>query len=164
MNKKFFIDSIPYLIIIITVGAYFFLNSYDNKPFVQMGGFKLPKYPKGTPLLYQMRYLVYLLIIFLIIFNIYYGYETSQLSNISFFEAGKDFLTAYQKRADSIADKKIKEKDPLYKEFDDYRKAFKSEYGSYTTTFCNMFAPCTCCGVGDNKNSAACSSGVLKLP
>jgi hypothetical protein len=167
MNKKFFIDIIPYLIIIITIGAYFFLNSYDNKPFVQRGG----KYPKGTPFLYQMRYIVYFFIIFLIIFNIYYGIQTANLGNITFYEAGKAFLTSYQQRTlDITVNKKIKKfnpktlnNDPLAKEYDDYTKAFKSEYGDYTTTFCNMFAPCTCCGVGDNKDSPACTSDVLRL-
>jgi hypothetical protein len=158
MNKKFLIDIIPYAIIIIVIGAYFFLNSYDNISFVQKGG-NSPKggYPKGTPFLYQMRYIVYFFIIFLIIFNIYYGIQTVSVSNISFYESGKAFLTSFHQRTLDIKEGRIKpynkmslKNDPLAKEYDDYTKAFKVEYGDYTTSFCNMFAACTCCGVGDN--------------
>jgi hypothetical protein len=176
MNKKFLIDIIPYAIIIIVIGAYFFLNSYDNKSFVQKGG----NYPKGTPFLYQMRYIVYFFIIFLIIFNIYYGIQTLNVSKISFYESGKAFLTSFHQRTLDITNGTIKpynkmslKNDPLAKEYDDYLKAFKVEYGDYTTSFCGMFAPCTCCGVGDNSadnvgkpnyNTACNNPSVLKVP
>jgi hypothetical protein len=159
MNKKFLIDIIPYLIIIITLGAYFFLNSYDNKPFVQKGG----GYPKGTPFLYQMRYLVYFFVIFLIVFNIYYAIQTENLKKITFYEVGKAFLTSYHQRTLDINNKVIKKTDPLYEEYETYTKAFKTDPYGYTASFCNMLAPCTCCGVGDNLRNPACTSDTLKL-
>ena len=166
MNKKLLIDIIPYIIIIITLGAYFYLNSYDNKPFAQRGG----GYPKGTPFLYQMRYLIYFLFIFLIIFNIYYGVQTANLSKLTFFDSGKNFLSSYQQRTLDIQNGVIKKynvasltNDPRAKEYDDYTKAFNAEYGNYTTTFCTMFAPCTCCGAA-GYTSSSCTADVIKLP
>ena len=63
MNKKIITNIIPCLIILIVYGGYYFINLDDNKSLIQGGGDSTSKksgYPKGTPLLYQFRYIVYL--------------------------------------------------------------------------------------------------------
>jgi hypothetical protein len=163
MNKKLFndklmnqiIDKLPILIFIIVIGAYCFINMNDftgtqtmrGGGFTQFGG--AARYPPGTPFLYQMRYLIYFFFIFLIVFNIYYGYQTYLVANVSFYETGKAFLTSFGKRAQDIQNRVYKAADPEAKEFSAFLKACEVDYASYTNSFCTMFAPCSCCGVGD---------------
>ena len=147
MNKKSFIQIIPYIIIIIVLAAYYFLNSYESTPFVQRGG--LPKYPKGTPFLYQMRYLVYFFFFFLIFFNIYYGVQTAIVSKLPFFENGKAFLVNFTQRQKDIKDKKYKKGSPQDVDNIAFIKSLQVDFESYSDLFCKTLAPCTCCGIGN---------------
>jgi magnesium-transporting ATPase (P-type) len=163
MNKKLFndklmkqiIDKLPILIFIIVIAAYCFMNMNDftgtptmkGGGFIQFGG--AARYPPGTPFLYQMRYLVYFFFIFLIIFNIYYAYQSHLVTNVSFYESGKAFLTAFGNRFQDVKNKVYKPLDPEAQEYSLFVKALGIDYAPYTKLFCNMFAPCTCCGVGD---------------
>jgi hypothetical protein len=164
MNKKLFndklmkqiIDKMPILIFIVVIAAYCFMNINDftGKPnvmrgggFAQFGG--AGKYPPGTPFLFQMRYLIYFLFIFLIVFNIYYAYQSSLVSKLSFYETGKAFLTSFGKRAQDINNGLYNGNDPEKREYDTFIKACQVDYEGYTKSFCTMFAPCSCCGVGD---------------
>jgi len=153
MNKKSFIQIIPYIIIIIVLAAYYFLNSYESTPFVQRGG--LPKYPKGTPFLYQMRYLVYFFFFFLIFFNIYYGIQSLNINKITFFDNGKAFLVNFvQRQKDIKTDKKYKKGSPEDLDNEAFIKSLKVDFESYSDFFCKTLAPCSCCGVGkyEKKN------------
>ena len=164
MNKKLFndklmkqiIDKMPILIFIVVVAAYCFMNINDftGTPNVMKGGgFRQfgggARYPPGTPFLYQMRYLVYFLFIFLVIFNLYYAYQSYLVKNISFYETGKAFLTSFGKRSQDISNKLYKLKDPEAVEYSQFVTACGVDYEPYTKLFCNMFSPCSCCGIGD---------------
>lgn len=164
MNKKLFndklmkqiIDKLPILIFIVVVAAYCFMNMNDftkasnvmtGGGFTQYGG--ASKYPPGTPFLFQMRYLIYFFFIFLIVFNLYYAYQASLVSKISFYETGKAFLTSFSKRTQDIDNKLYKNQDPEKLEYDAFVKACGIDYEPYAKSFCTMFAPCSCCGIGD---------------
>ena len=156
MNKKLFIDIIPYLIIIIVLGAYYYLNS-SNNPFNQLGGAEKARggYPKGTPLLYQFRYIIYLLLIFLIFFNIFYSIEKSKLSTLTIFDAGKVFLKSFVQRQLDIANKIYNKQSPETKEFEKYVIALQIDYAPFSELFCKALAPCSCCGIGKYAPSNA---------
>ena len=156
MNKKFFIDKLPILIFIVVIAAYCFMNINDftgTQNVMRGGGFRqyggAARYPPGTPFLFQMRYLIYFFFIFLIIFNIYYAYQSYLVKNISFYETGKAFLTSFGKRTQDINNNLYTRQDPEKVEYDRFVKASNVDYEPYTKLFCTMFAPCSCCGVGD---------------
>jgi hypothetical protein len=182
MNKKLFndklmkqlIDKIPILIIITIIAAFCFMNMDDitGTPNVMRGGGFVSfggsaKYPPGTPFLFQMRYLIYFFFIFLIVFNLYYAYQSYLVSNISFYETGKAFLTSFGKRYQDINNKVYKKTDPESVEYDTFVKACKVDYRGYAESFCTMFAPCSCCGIGDyapgtDKYNKLCTGGVVQ--
>lgn len=190
MNKKLFndklmkqiIDKLPILIFIVVIAAYCFMNMNDftgtqnvmkGGGFTQYGG--AARYPPGTPFLFQMRYLIYFFFIFLIVFNIYYAYQSHLVSKVSFYETGKAFLTAFGKRTQDIDNKVYIKQDPQKVEYETFVKACGVDYESYTKSFCTMLAPCSCCGVGDyGPNSTltgeakeaaekACEGDVVKI-
>ena len=150
MNKKLFIDNFPYLIIIVVVGTYYYLNSKQNV-LNQSGGAGDAKggYPPGTPFLYRFRYIGYLLIIFLIVFNIYYAYETSKLKKLTIFDNGNVFLQSFAQRSIDIQKGNIKKNTPEWKAYDDYKTSLQNEFLTYSDLFCRTLSPCTCCGLGD---------------
>jgi len=160
MNKKLFIDNFPYLIIIVVVGTYYYLNSKQNV-LNQSGGAGDAKggYPKGTPFLYQFRYIGYLLIIFLIVFNIYYAYEANNLKKITFFDTGKIFLKTFGEVQNEIKKGNIKKGSDEFKDNEEYIKSLKIDYVAYSELFCKSLAPCTCCGIGDYAEKIIGSDG-----
>lgn len=176
MNKKLFndklmkqiIDNLPILIFIIVIASYCFMNMNDftGTPTMRGGGFSqfggAARYPPGTPFLYQMRYLVYFLFIFLIIFNIYYGYVSYTVSKVSFYESGKAFLTSFGKRTQDIKNGIYKAKTEEAKEHAKFIKALGVDYEPYTKLFCNMLAPCSCCGIGDYGPNSTLKDDKLK--
>jgi len=155
MNRKSFMDKIPILILIILIGAYYFMNIDENKTLVQsggniFGGGNSPKYPPGTPFLYQMRYVVYFLFVFLIVYNIYYSYQSYKVSTLSLNETGSAFLTSFAKANKAIiVDKLYKGTDPVKQQYDNFISACNVDYKPFVDSFCKMFAPCSCCGIGD---------------
>ena len=149
MNKKFFIDTIlPFIIFGIIIAAYYYLNSNQNS-FSQLGGAPKFGYPKGTPKLYQFRYIIYLTVIFLIFFNILYGIEYSKLTTVTVFDNGNAFLKTFSQRQLDIKNGIYKKQSPEYKEMENYIKALQIDYAPFSELFCTALAPCTCCGVGD---------------
>jgi hypothetical protein len=169
MNKKLFndklmkqiINKMPILIFIVVVSAYCFMNmnnftgtqSMRGGGFTQFGGAGT-RYPPGTPFLFQMRYLIYFLFIFLIVFNIYYAYQSSLVTNVSFYESGKVFLASFCKRTLDISNKVYRPVDPEAKEYAAFVTACGIDYEPFTKSFCTMFAPCSCCGVGDYNTTS----------
>ena len=148
MNKKFFIDTIlPFIIFGIIIAAYYYLNSNQNS-FSQLGGAPKSGYPKGTPKLYQFRYIIYLTVIFLIFFNILYGIEYSKIQKLTIFDNGIAFFKSFAERQSDIKKGIYKKQSPEYIENDKYIKSLKVDFLAYSDLFCKAFAPCSCCGLG----------------
>jgi len=164
MNKKLFNDYFPILIILILGCAYYFINDKSTNKTMIGGGFtqKGGAYPPGTPFLFQMRYVIYFLFVFFIIFILYYSYQSYLVSKISFFETGKAFLTSFSERWRDIKNKKYTKNDPEYKEYKEFVAGAGVDYAPYTNSFCTMFAPCSCCGIGDYNPSLATTSEANK--
>jgi len=173
MNRKSFMDKIPILILIILVIAYYFMN--ENNGLTQSGGGSkssimfggMGKYSPGTSFLYQMRYLIYFFFVFLIIFNIYYSFQSYKVSTISLQETGSAFLTSFGKMNQGIfRDKLYKGVAPEKKQYDNFVAACGVDYKPWVEQFCKLFAPCSCCGIGDyapdKPGASQCTPDVIK--
>ena len=144
MNKNY---KLSILLIVILFLAYVFMSLPEDFR-LQFGGqdkIKIP--PECVPFVYKFRYVIYMLPLLLLLFNVYYGSFAIKAANFKYEDFGKIFLTGFAEKTLNYATLEPDEKanyDYLVKECNLKKNGAIAQD---VAKFCDIIVPVSCCNV-----------------
>ena len=165
MNRKYLINKFIVFSIILLFCIYIFM-SLPNDINLQIGGASAapaaPKIPKEClPFTFVYQWIFYIIFLSLLFMVIYLGIFNYRASKFTFADIGKLFLERYTDITAHHDDSPAVLTPSQINAYDTFNANNKpnNKYYPMSSLLCNVYKPCTCCGVkGFNDKSGLCTS------